>query len=202
MALPEELHMPSLADLGKNQGTLMLNAMFHRGGPRNDLLRRQFFNLVRLIDLSVSLYEKARANLEASLPSGENRLGSNLSAVDHLELCVITVRRVLDALDAVRNRPQDAIDARFTERALRRFAGILGEVRNMVVHVERDINNGRISAGESHALMVSEDGRTASIGSHQLSLNDLGSALCRLHALGAELAEYRESDAKPSLPTN
>lgn len=76
MPLPEELHMPSLADLGKNQGTLMLNLVFARGGPRDDLLRRHFVNLVRLVDLSVMEYELARTYLVKSLPGAENRLGA------------------------------------------------------------------------------------------------------------------------------
>ncbi len=194
MPLPTELHMPSLGDLGNNQGNLMLNIALARGGPRDDLLRRHFVNFIRLVDLSVAQYELARSHLEASLPDGKNRLGSLLSGVDHLELCVITVRRALNALQSVTRHPNAPEIPRLARRALQAFGGPLGRTRDAVIHIEKDISKGNISSGESHALLVSEDGRTASIGGHQLSLEDLERAIRRLHELAETLSQYRESD--------
>ncbi len=194
MPLPTELHMPSLADLGRNQGTLMLNIALARGGPRNDLLRRHFVNVIRLVDLSVAEYETARSHLEASLPNGENRLGSLLSAVDHLELCVITVRRALNALESVVHHQEAPTVPREARRALHAFEGPLRCTRDAVIHIEEDISKGKIQPGESHALLVSVDGRTAAIGQHQVSLAALGCAILRLHELAETLAQYREID--------
>ncbi len=194
MLLPTQLHMPSLSDLGRNRGTLLLNIVFAHGGPRNDLLRRHFVNVIRLVDLSVAEYETARLHLEASLPNRKDRLGSLLSAVDHLELCVITVRRALDALESVVRHPESPAIPREARRALQAFEGPLRGTRDAVVHIEEYISDGKVQPGQSHALLVSEDGRTASIGQHQVSLEALGTAIRRLHELAQKLAQYRDID--------
>jgi len=186
MPLPTELHMPALSDLRPNQGALILNIVFNRGFPDDDLLRRHFVNLVRLVDLSVAEYETARSHLHASLPSGQNRLGSLLSATDHLELCVITVHRALNALDSVIRRPEAPKISRDARRALRAFEGTLSGTRHAIEHIEERISNGQVQTGQSHALLVSQDGKTASIGPHQLSLEALGAAIRRLHELVAQ----------------
>jgi len=194
MPLPTELHMPSLAQLPQNRETLMLSIAICRGGPRDDILRRHFVNLVRLVDLSVTEYEAARTRLEASLPHADNRLGAYLSAVDHLELCVITVRRALNALACVVHHQEAPAIDRQAHRALKAFGGQLQHTRNAVVHIENEISRGDVRQGEAHALAVSADGRTASIARYTLSLEGLGTAIGRLHELARRLAEYREAD--------
>jgi hypothetical protein len=194
MPLPTELHMPALSNLGKNLCTVILNIAFARGGPRDDLLRRNFVNFIRLVDLSVAQYETARSYLEASLPDAENRLGSLLSAVDHLEFCIITVRRALNALQSVKGHPESPDIPRLERRALHSFNDELRPTRNAIIHIEKYISSGKVSSGESHALLVSEDGRTASIGGHHLSLENLGKAICRLHGLADVLSQHREDD--------
>lgn len=194
MPLPSELHMPSLDGLPVNQGTLMLNIALARGGPQDDILRRHFVNFVRLADLSVAEYERARVHLTDSLPGGDNRLGSLLSAIDHLELCVICVRRTMNALDSVVRHPESPEIRRIDRRAISAFENFLRPTRDAIVHIESDISKGDIAMGESHALMVSEDGRTASIGNNNLCLTSLGNAVRRLHELASELARYRKAE--------
>lgn len=172
----------------------MLNIVLAHGGPRDDILRRHFVNFVRLADLCVAEYERARLHLTDSLPGSDNRLGSLLSAIAHLELCVICVRRTMNALDSVVRHPESPEIPRIDRRAISAFENSLRPTRDTIVHIESDISKGDIAMGESHVLMVSEDGRTASIGSHNLRLTDLGNAIRRLHALAGELAEYREAD--------
>ncbi len=198
MPLPTELHMPSLDHLTRNLGTLFLNVNLARGGPRDDLLRRHFVNVVRLVDLCVSEYEIARGHLEGSLPDGKNRLEELLRSVDHLELCVITVRRAMNAMESVVRHKGGPAIPRIARRALQAFEGPLLSIRGAVVHVEEEISKGNIEQGQSHALLVSADGRTASIGKHTISLRDLGLAIERLHELAQTLAEYRENGPRNS----
>jgi hypothetical protein len=192
--------MPSLIGLSRNMGTAMLNLIFARGGPADPMLRRNFNNYIRLVDLSVELYEKARSYAENSLPRdntsspaddleyNNQRLGSILRAIDYLELCVYTVHRAIGALDRL-NDPDLPIE-RPARRAIKSLCGQLCDVRNAVSHIDGDIARGRISTGQSHALMISEDGRTASIGRHTLVLDDFGLAVRRLHELAKTLSEY------------
>jgi hypothetical protein len=194
MPLPEELHMQTLEDLRPNQGTLILNLGLAGGGPRDDLLRRHFVNYIRLVDLSVAEYERARRFLRESLPGQSNRLGASLSAIDHLELCVITVRRALNALRAVARNSQAPAIPRDVRRALESFEGPLCDVRDSVVHIEERISRGDLQKGDSHALLVDTSGRTASIGKETISLERLGTALRRLHGVACELSSYRESE--------
>lgn len=192
MPLPNELHMPSLAHLDRNFGTIMLNVALARGGPRDDLLRRHFLNVVRLVDLCVSEYEIARGFFEASLPGGEERLGAILTGVDHLELCIITVRRAFNALEAIIHHQDAPNIPKFARRALKAIEGPLIKTRGAVVHIEEEILRGDIEPGQSHALLPSEDGRTASIGRYEISFKDLARAIQLLHEQTATLAKYRE----------
>ncbi len=148
--------MPSLDGLPVNQGTLMLNMVAY-GGPRDGILRRHFVNFVRLEDLCVAEYERARIHFTDSLPGCDNRLGSLLYALDHLELCVICVCRTMNALDSIVRHPESPEIPRIDRRVISAFANSLRPTPNAIEHIERDISKGDIATGESHALVISED---------------------------------------------
>lgn len=192
MPLPESLYMPSLESLPQNKNTLILNIAICDGGPQDDILRRHFVNFVRLVDLSVSEYEKTRQFLQESLPDHENRFNAVLSAVDHLELSVITVRRALNAMQPIVRHRQSPPINRTIKRALESFEGPLRDVRDSVVHIEERISSGDMQEGDSHALMVDTLGRTASVGKDTISLERLGIAIRMLHEVASELSVYRE----------
>lgn len=185
--------MPALSDLKPNQPTMILWLAFGNGGPRDVVLRRHFVNLIRLTDLSAEEYELARQHLNASMSNDNGwRLGNFLSGSDHLELCIITLRRAFNALQVIsRDQKAPAID-RIVRRALESFDGVLGSARNAVVHVEEAITRGEIQVGETQILEVDADGRAASIGKHKISLEGLGGAIRRLHGVAAQLSAYRE----------
>lgn len=163
-----------------------------RGGPRDDSLRRQFVNLIRLTDLAVAEYERARLMFLESLPQSTNRLGSVFEGVDHAELCVITLHRAFLSFEKIcRHKASPAIDKNI-RRLIESFAKKLRPVRDLIVHIDNDISGNRIPSGHSHALLISEDGTIVSIGSNGISLSELGNSIMKLHEIAAELAVYKE----------
>ena len=192
MPLPESLQMPSLTALPLNSGTLILNIAVAGGGPSDDMLRRHFVNFIRLVDLCVKEYEQARRFLEKSLPGNVNRLLDFLSAIDHLELTVITMRRALKAFQALAHHKDSPPISRETRKSLEAFEGPLKDVRDSVIHIEELISRGELEEGDSHALVVDKAGANAEVGKEAISLIRLCVAIRKLHKVASELSHYRE----------
>ena len=200
MPIPNELHMPSLEDLGSNLPSHIVTLLIGQG-PSDELLRRHFNSAIRLVNLSIREYELARQHLEESLPGagGGNRLGPFLLATDHLELCVISVYRAVNACVTIWHHPQMKPYWKSRDREVRQVRREveafreqqLRSVRRLVTHVEKAIAKGEIAHGEPHVLTVSKDGRTASIGGRSISLEGLSVAIRQVHQLAKDLSLYR-----------
>lgn len=188
LSIPNELHMPHLEDLRPNRGTMILNIAIAGRGPKNDFLRRQVTNFVRLCDLSVAEYSRARDHLIHALPGGKDRLRAVLDSVDHLELCIITIRRALGSLSMVSSHPDCATPIATVDAVLSASGGSLRALRNIVMHIEEKIRDGEISHGQSHALLIDPGGRSASIGKATITFEDLAQLLRRLHGAATDLA--------------
>lgn len=192
MPIPLELHMPSLNHLAPNIGTQMLNFMFAKGGPSDDNLRRQYSTFVRLTDLCVSEYKLAQSALLESLPDKENNFGNYLFSIDHLELCLITLRRVYNAFQRITSASSGMRIDRNTRRILENAENDVKNARDAIIHIEEHVHDMRVIKGQSHALLVDENGKTASIGECSISLERLGRTIERFHELATIIAEYRE----------
>lgn len=192
MPIPLELQMPSLNHLAPNIGTQMLNFMFAEGGPADDNLRRQYSTFVRLTDLCVSEYKLVQNALLESLPDKENNFGNYLFSIDHLELCLITLRRVYNVFHRIANASSGKRIDRNIRRMLENVEKDVREARDAIVHIDKHVLDMRVGKGQSHALLVDEDGKTASIGEYSISLERLGKTIERFHELATIIAEYRE----------
>jgi hypothetical protein len=67
-------------------------------------------------------------------------------------------------------------------------------VRDAVIHMDEWIRSARLGEGESHALLIQRDGRSATVGPYQLDLDELAELLRSMHGLAGDLAVYREKD--------
>jgi hypothetical protein len=206
MAMPKELHMPSLQGLTSNRPALLVMLLAGKG-PEDDLLRRHLTSSVRLVHLAIREYEQAREYLQTTTKSGQEGFGAFFDATDHLELCVLSIHRAMEACCAVLTHPSmkaylnarkeqvnDAMDFLSShEESLRRL-------RNGVVHIAEWIAEGKIAKGQAHILSVSEDGRAVSIGPRSVSLDDLGTLVKHLHQLAKVFSLYRADWSSTSSP--
>jgi hypothetical protein len=190
--MPETILMPSLRELSPNLPILFTHLVFAKGGPSDGLLRRHFVNVIRLSDLALRLYEQAREVLQGALPGSDNRLGALLSGSDYLELCLITLRRALNAVDVTTKRPQSPKIERSQRKLLDSYNRRVAPLRNTIIHIDDCITNGEIRDGETHALLLSEDGASTEIGAHSLRLHDLAAIIQLLHKLSELYATFRE----------
>jgi hypothetical protein len=193
MPYPQELHMPSLEHLDPNiMGTLFLNIVFVPDGPQGPI-RRHFGNFVRLVVLSSVEYETARRSLEELINRNleDTPIWSFLSAVNHLEVCIITLYRAFNILTTMVKNKGGLIADREVLRLLNSFKTSLQPIRNAVMHIEEEIRNGDIKEGQAHVLVVSADGRSASIGKYEINLERLGRAIERLYREAKKIAQYQ-----------
>ncbi len=171
----------------------MLNIVFTPEGPKDPLLRRQYSNFIRLVDFSVNQYELTRHHLDAVIVDREASLGHMWSSMDYLEVCVVTTHRALNSLNSISRHKGASTIPRAIRRLLQTFDNnTLRNIRDAIMHVEKDINAGIIETGESHALQTTEDGRTATIGEHSIVLEELANVISSLHNLAKQISEYRE----------
>jgi hypothetical protein len=195
----EGFEMKDLSSLEENLRVFMLLAAAGRL-PADGALRRQIGNFVRVVDLAIYEYQRARA-YQLQKYRGIDRLASTLRAVDHLELAVITLRRAVLSLGQLsREEGVPGVD-----RTMRKMVANLQldvkDVRDWIIHVDEKISSGLFPVGESHVLLLSDDGSQASMGRFEVSTTRLAILLETLHVIAATLMrhDWREtgSDTPP-----
>lgn len=181
--------MEPLDSLGRNTDPFALRLSLMGGGPKDTGARRQHINLVRLVDLAIEEYEVVRDFSERSnQPGGFERVTHSIRAVDHLELCLITLRRAFNALNAV-SADQAAMQIpREVRRMIQSYEAEMAPIRDTIIHIEEYITRGDLKEGESHALRLTDNGTLASIGSSDLRISRLVSVLKHFHALAVQIA--------------
>lgn len=129
--------MESLEGLRRNSDILALRLALTGAGPADPDIRRYFVHLVRMVDVAVEEYETARAFHQVGQePLDEERSEGMLRAIDHLELCVITTTRALNALDALARERNAPPVPRQLRRRLAASSSGFRDVRDIVVHLE------------------------------------------------------------------
>lgn len=192
MSKPLICGMPDLAGLFTPvMSNLMLSVVLGGAGSRNHEVWQYTVSYIRLIDKAIVAYRAARESLEEYVNS-QNRTSLLLTSISHLETCIHSVKRALRFLGQLNRHPQGPPIPRIRRRLIESYGNQITEVRDAIEHMDKWIERGEVRPGEPTALMISEDGKSASIASETLSFDTLASALRNLHALAEELARYTD----------
>lgn len=178
---------------GRISNSLLLSLLFGKGGLGDAQLNSWLSVFVRKIDVATDEYQIAYGYWKED-GRRDDSVGTVVISIpaagDHLELCIISVRRALRCLDKIISAP----DARAIDRLLRRriehaTKGLI-EVRNVIEHIDKEIAK-VLSEGTPHTMRISDDGQTAAIANQELKIEDLRHAIVLLRELANELATQR-----------
>lgn len=202
--IPTELNMEDLSSLEKLQSTLLLNLVFSQGdkdiGRRTALNRRLF---IRLLDKAVDEYKEARGLIvaqivEAQRDATEMALNGRhiyiFKFVDHMENCVSTVRRILRFLDILKSNQDGLVFSRTVRRHIESLTTSIIDVRNIIEHMDKEIQNDTIQENESIMLKITDTQDGIMIAGQSLKFSTLSTLIKQLHTLGNLMAPWRVAD--------
>jgi hypothetical protein len=134
-------------------------------------------NFVRLADKAARDYADVRKcvlSLIQKQKSGtleimEGRLLVSFTT-DRLEDCIITVRRLFKYFERIKSDPTQFPLDRLFKRRVATLENSIVDVRDLIIHLETDIYEGRIAAGEAIAPNLDEKTTTITLGASTLSV--------------------------------
>ena len=173
--------------------TWLLNLAIAGGGFKDQELNSLASVFIRKIDLAAYEYKVARhywqSHGTSDVSAGTVVLGIP-AAGDHLELCVLSLRRAIRCFDRLRRSrlfPQlDSLLKRRIEHAVQDLVLI----RNTIEHIDDEIATG-LDQDEPHTLLLAPDGRSASISDTEISLDSLYNCITLLQEVAKALATHR-----------
>lgn len=190
MSIPKRCQMPDLSGLSPRLLEYAVKTAVAGGAPADPVARRLCMNFIRLTDLTIHEYESARTNLSKVVESEGvaeqyDRLYWYFRLCDHLELCVISLKRAINAMCRVSACKEAPDIDRTSRRFLDAHESNIRNIRDTVTHIEEDIATGKITTGHSHALRAAQDGDRARIGEYEIKFSDLSSVIRKLHAIAS-----------------
>jgi len=133
--LHSDIHNKSILDL-------RLNLWLGRGVEVLSVepARRQFTNMIRLMDKTVIEYESAKDRcadwLRGLDGSGMPHLAAYYRAIDHMENCIGALHRTLLHLERIRQTPAASPVDRIGHKALRAAIGEINDMRDAIEHAD------------------------------------------------------------------
>jgi hypothetical protein len=130
------------------------------------------------------------------IPTG--RLLSNVTA-NKLEDCLITLRRLFEYFERI--RADFPVDRLFRKR-IEAMEAAIRDMRDLVVHMDRDINSSTVTFGDFIAPTLNEIADAISLGSHTLRGDVLARAITLFHEFALEFAqqEFRSDSTYAAVP--
>jgi hypothetical protein len=156
--------------------------------------------MVRLADKAVHDYIDVRKCVldqiaEAQRPHSEMLRGGRpiymFRAIDKLEDCIITVRRLFRYFEKVKSDLSGFPLDRLLKWQLQAVEDSIRNTRNLIEHLDGDIKNKRIQVGETTAPALDAETRTISLAGAQLPVDTLTKAIRHFHQFAHEFARYR-----------
>ena len=192
MTVPKECKMSDLSYLTKNKlvSSFVLSSLFSgadRGLDKKFIIYRKIF--IRLIDKSIYEYLLVRDDVinQINAKNGEIYM---FSAVNHLENCINTVRRLFYLFDHIKSDKNIPFTIDKTLRKLIYSYSKIIKIRDFVQHIDEHIQKGSIIDDQPIALEINENASKACIGKYELSLSDLYKIITKFYEIGYELARY------------
>jgi hypothetical protein len=197
--LPSECNMPDVSDLlaSPAQKPFLIHQLLgaELDFPEKMLAYRR--NFVRLADKAARDYADVRrcvVSLIQQQKSGTLEMeGGRLLvsfSTDRLEDCIITVRRLFKYFERIKSdQTQFPLDRLFKKR-VETLETSISDVRDLIVHLDNDIYEGRIAAGQAIAPNIDENTTTITLGASTLSVESLARAIRHFHNFARTFAEH------------
>lgn len=193
--LPDTCRMPDLESLTSDP--LMNSALASAlvgdpdAGSLEALYRR---NLARLVDKALVEYQRVRAAVvaqanELQIPRASGPRLLVFSIANALEDCVLTTNRAMRLYESLKAGSLSKRIPRLARRALESHSKSLGDIRNVLEHIDEAIRSGEvIGSGPVMAAIVDPFDRME-VGPHTLLLDDLARSLRELHSISRALLD-------------
>lgn len=181
------------ADGGRVGNTFLLNYAFAGGGFGDSTADGWLKVFIRMVDLASDEYQwacllwaehgkrdEAKGTVAFTLPA----------AADHLELSVLSIRRALRCLEQLaRAQGVPSVD-RLKRRQLNALERQIVPIRDEVEHIDERIRDG-LEEGHPNALLISEDGTSASVGALSVSTEAIYQCIMLLRDIAFQFATHR-----------
>lgn len=199
--IPTEVKMEDLSRLEKLQPSMVLNLVFAQADKNVNLktaLHRRVY--IRLVDKALDEYKEARNLILAQIEEGQRSTEEMTSEggyiymfkfVDHMENCISTVRRILRFLDILKGNQEGLSFPRTIRRQIESLTTPIVDVRNVVEHMEKEIQKDGIQENEPVMLKVADTQDGVIIGGQSLKFSTLSTLIKQLHGLGQNMAVWR-----------
>jgi hypothetical protein len=174
-----------------------------RGFGRHTSLYRRIY--IRLVDKALDEYLLSKKCIGDQIHEGErsaehmNKTGRYIymfKFIDHMENCILTVRRILRLLEALKSDADRAAIGLDLPRTKRKQIEALDKsivgVRNVVEHIDEQIRKDGIESNQLAMLGSSENQDGVVIGDQYLRFADLSNLIKQMHELGRFMAAWRD----------
>jgi hypothetical protein len=202
--LPSECNMPDVSDLlaSPAQKPFLTHQLMGAEADFPEKMLAYRRNFVRLADKAARDYADVRKcvlSLIQKQKSGtleimEGRLLVSFTT-DRLEDCIITVRRLFKYFERIKSDPTQFPLDRLFKRRVATLENSIVDVRDLIIHLETDIYEGRIAAGEAIAPNLDEKTTTITLGASTLSVESLARAIRHFHNFARKFAEHHFAPA-------
>jgi len=192
MAIPSECKMPDLSGLDSPlMSRLIIQLLLGEPGlsPKSRLYRRHF---VRLLDKALREYHKAReailagiaeANRSAEEMVKDGRRIYVIAFTDHIETCINAVSRLFKLLERIKSEKESPAFPRELRRLVETKSESVANVRNVVEHIDKLIQNDELAPGRPIMLAVSKDDDGVMVSNHEIKFEELAMVLEKMHEI-------------------
>lgn len=197
MSIFKECKMPKLKNnLIKDK--LTMSFVISIIGGRDRYLDKKLISyrkiFVRLVDKSIFEYSLARENIINQINSDNNTIYYYFLAVNHLENCINTTKRLFNLFDRIKKIKENPfIEDKILKKLVNAYLKPIEKVRNSIEHIDKDIQNEIIESKQPISLKIDyENASKASIGKYELSLIGLSKIITNFHEIGSKLVMYKK----------
>ena len=150
-------------------------------------------NFIRLIDKSIDEYLEIRKYIllqieEKNRPIEEmekGRISYHIGIVNHAENCINAIRRLYHSFEALKNDPSASkLLPRNSRKLLESYENNVREVRNVVEHLDEDIQKDKHNQGQPVMLCLTNDHKGLYINQDTIGFYDLALVIKKFYEIG------------------
>ena len=180
---------------GEIFNTWLLNRAVGGGGFKSPSLNSLATVFIRKVDLAAYEFAVARYNWlthGTQRESGGGVFFTLPAAGDHLELCILSLRRAIRCLDRLRQSKDFPQIDRLLKKRIDHAGNDLVQIRNTIEHVDEEIAHG-LEMDEPNTLLITADGKFASISDATIEIEAIHRCISLLQDVAVPLSSHREA---------
>jgi len=203
MAIPSECKMPDLSSLYPLIGRLFVQLLVNKPGFSKEARLYQR-NYVRLVDLALREYAKAReailaeiavANRSAQEMSRDGRPIYFIEFTDHIEICITVVWRLYRLLDRLKREEESPIIPRELRRLVETIGDSITNIRDAIHHMDERINKGEVYPGVPVMATVNQNGDGVVVSKYEIEFKHLAMVLEKMHEIALYILTNKKIEA-------